>query len=203
MTASQYTCTAAALLGEQDDFGILADWNVTEQKPWGPHPTVAIARLVMWQHVVKYLVETIDQKILEQRTPRTQKLAVLDISGFAGWRYVPKSRRDQLNMKVCDFPQCDIMDLTKFPANHYDIVITEQVIEHVRNPFVASTEVITGSCMEYDTRAFVTTLRFQCEGLKPSWFLPAEWCGPMQADARTERRMELTTPLAFTGASTA
>jgi len=39
------------------------------------------------------------------------------------------------------FPQTNIMKLSKFKSNTYDVVVTDQVLEHVPNPFVAVSEI--------------------------------------------------------------
>lgn len=39
------------------------------------------------------------------------------------------------------YPQIDIMDLSRFPNASFDIVVTDQVLEHISDPFLANKQI--------------------------------------------------------------
>lgn len=50
---------------------------------------------------------------------------------------IRKMLGEKCHFTVTQFPETDIMDLSKLGKNKFDVVVTDQVLEHVPNPFEA------------------------------------------------------------------
>eukprot|EP00977_Amphora_coffeiformis_P001322 scaffold278_cov195-Amphora_coffeaeformis.AAC.7 len=105
--------------------------------------TMGLARIVMYQNIARYLKSYIAEyqqtKQGQAATPKT-KLKTLDISGFGLLKYYPEIAQ-HLDVTVINWPQWDVLDLSRIPDNSFDLALSDQMLEHVQDPFRAQDEV--------------------------------------------------------------
>lgn len=98
--------------------------------------TMGLARVVMYQNIARYL----RSYIKEYRSVGSPKLKTLDISGFQLLQYYPEFS-EHLDVTVINWPEWDVLDLSRLPENSFDLALSDQMLEHVQDPFRAQDEV--------------------------------------------------------------